>query len=210
MNAEVIINEETIEAGETAFNVSAVDPEGRIYGSQMAKSDSEGKVLRAGCIKRIDAEGSHHVVAEHIGAPNGIIISGDNRVVYVADNSEGQILAFDYDQSSGDLVNRRVFATVAEGTPDGMAVDAEGNLWVTHCGGGCVACYDGDGKQVTSVKFPTKAITACAFGGRDLDTLYVTSLGAVWRSPEDQLMGCVFALRPGVCGREPYRSRIHP
>jgi D-xylonolactonase len=196
--------------GETTFNDSMVDPEGRLYGSLMAKQDENENVLRAGCVCRIDLDGSTQIVSGDIGAPNGIMMRGDDRAIYVADNSCATVWAFDYDRASGNLDNQRAFIELSEGTPDGMATDADGNLWLTACGGGYVGCYDQDGKLIRKVDFPVSAITAADFGGETLETLYVTSLGGIWRSGPDDLSGCLFAVDAGVKGRPRHPSRIHP
>ena len=195
-------------AGESAFNDSMVDPEGRIFGSQMAKHDENNEMVQAGRICRVDQDGSYHIVAPDIEAPNGIILSGDEKAIYVADNSCATVWAFDYDRASGSLGDRRALIELSEGTPDGMDVDAEGQLWLTACGGGYAGCYDLDGKLLRQIDFPTKAITAIAFGGQQLETLYATSLGGVWRAGPDDLSGCVFAVDAGVRGKPHYRSRI--
>ncbi len=194
----------------TCFNDSTTDPEGRLLGSLTALQDEDENVLRPGCVGRIDLDGSHHIISDEIKAPNGIMMSGDDQALYVADNACRTVWAFDYDVSSGALANQHAFIELSEGTPDGMATDAEGNLWVTACGGGFVGCYDADGSLVLQVDFPTGAITACEFGGDELETLYVTSLGGIWRSSPDDLAGCLFAVDAGVKGKPRHRSRIHP
>jgi len=194
--------------GDSTFNDSCVDAEGRLYGSQMALHGENDEVIKAGRICRVDPDGSYHTVGEGIGAPNGIAISGDDRSLYVADNSCKTVWAYGYDRKSGDLGERHEFVVLPEGTPDGMDIDDEGNLWLTHCGGGCVVCYDLAGNELRRIEFPCGGITACTFGGSDLTTLYVTSLGGIWRASPDDLAGCLFAVDAGAYGRPLYRSRI--
>lgn len=194
--------------GDSTFNDSCVDATGRIYGSLMALHGEGDEVLTPGRVCRVDRDGSYTIVAEGIGSPNGIAVSGDEASLYVADNSCGTVWAYAYDPASGDLDERQEFIKLEEGTPDGMDVDADGNLWLTHCGGACVVCYDPAGKELRRIEFPTGAITACTFGGADLRTLYVTSLGSIWRATSDALDGCLFAVDAGVAGRPLARSRI--
>ena len=196
--------------GDSTFNDSCVDAEGRLYGSQMALHGENDEVLTPGRICRVDPDGSYHTVAEGIGAPNGITISGDDKALYVADNSCATVWAYAYDRAGGELGERREFVVLPEGTPDGMDVDADGNLWLTHCGGGCVVCYDLTGNELRRIDFPCGGITACTFGGLNLETLYVTSLGGIWRATPDDLAGCLFAIDVDVSGRPLYQSRIQP
>jgi len=196
--------------GDSGFNDSCVDAEGRLYGSQMALHGENEEILKPGRVCRVDHDGSYHTVAEGIGAPNGIAISGDDAALYIADNSCRTVWTYEYDRASGDLGERREFIVLEEGTPDGMDIDVEGNLWLTECGGARVVCYDPTGKELRRIDFPTGAITACTFGGADLKTLYVTSLGSIWRATPDALDGCLFGVDVGVAGRPLARSRIMP
>jgi sugar lactone lactonase YvrE len=87
--------------------------------------------------------------------------------------------------------------------PDGLTLDAEGGLWVALYGGGAVRRYTPAGKLETEIAVPATNVTACAFGGEDLATLFITT--ARQELSDDQLAaephaGAVFAVRPGVTG----------
>ena len=92
---------------------------------------------------------------------------------------------------------------MAAGVPDGMTVDAEGNLWVACFGGGAVRCYSAAGKQIGAIALPVSQVTSCAFGGLDLSELYVTT-ARYHLSPEqlveEPLAGATFVCCPGVVG----------
>lgn len=112
-------------------------------------------------------------LGENIRA-NGIMLSPDERVLYVTNGSS--ILAFDV-QADGRVTNRRDFARLdAGGTGDGMAVDAAGRLYVTSQPG--VQVFDRDGRYLGLIPTPRNAISV-AFAGRDKKTLYIVGSGAL-------------------------------
>jgi L-arabinonolactonase len=121
-----------------------------------------------------------------------------------------RIDAFDYDLASGAISNRRVFASLADepGLADGSIVDAEGCLWNAQWRGSKLVRYRPDGSVEREVPLPISNPTCMAFGGPDLDILFVTT---AWftLSPEQRaaepLAGNVFAFRPGVRGRKEAR-----
>src|SRR5690606_20496043 len=86
------------------------------------------------------------------------------------------ILAFDYDLDTGTPARRRTFVRVPEGDiPDGAAVDAEGGYWIAFFKAGRIARYLPDGTLDRELAAPTTHPTMVAFGGEDLQTLYVTT-----------------------------------
>jgi L-arabinonolactonase len=97
--------------------------------------------------------------------------------VYVADQRHNQIIVLDYDTKKGTVSNRRLFARVpaGEGMPDGLIVDAEGFIWNGHWAGSKLTRYDPDGKIERQIRFPVEHVISFAFGGEDLDELFVTT-----------------------------------
>jgi hypothetical protein len=112
---------------------------------------------------------------------NGIVWSRDGRTCWYIDTPTKRVDAFDYDVTTGRLSNRRPDVIFPDGVgfPDGMAIDEHGNLWVAMWGGGCVLCCDPrTGRIIDRIAVPgASKITSCAFGGPQLDTLYITSAG---------------------------------
>jgi gluconolactonase len=137
-------------------------------------ADKKGGVFfTVGGAYYVNAAGRVTSLGENIRA-NGIMLSPDERVVYVT-NGAG-ILAFDV-QADGTPTNRRDFATlVAGGTGDGMAIDANGRLYVSSQPG--IQVFDRDGKYLGLIPTPRNAISV-AFAGRDKKTLYVVGSGAL-------------------------------
>ena len=107
---------------------------------------------------------------------NGIVWSVDGATCYYIDTPRKAVLSFDY--ANGTLSNPREVVSTAtlESSPDGMAIDEHGNLWVAFCHGACVICYDpSSGNEIQKIDLPCLETTAVAFGGENLDQLYVTT-----------------------------------
>jgi L-arabinonolactonase len=125
--------------------------------------------------------------------------------MYYADSPQASIWAFDYDIETGNPSNRRVFCTFKDqpGVPDGSVVDSEGCLWNAQWNGGRVVRYRPDGAVDRVIEMPVRHPTCVAFGGRELDTLYITTSRLIL-SPEEvrrqPLAGALLAVRPGVKG----------
>ncbi|WP_206950608.1 SMP-30/gluconolactonase/LRE family protein [Trinickia acidisoli] len=175
------------------------DPQGYLWFGSMDDEETAptGALYRVGDDGEIERRDEDYVIT------NGPAMSPDRRTLYHTDTVGQTIYAFDVD-AHGTLSNKRVFIKV-QGTahPDGMAVDAEGCLWVGLFGGGCIERYSRDGKQIDTVAFPCSNITKLVFGGDDLRTAYVTTamkgLSAAQRERE-MLAGGLFTFRSPVPG----------
>ena len=185
------------------FNDGKCDPRGRFWAGTMAHSEAPA----AGGLYRLDPDGRVHRMLESVSISNGIDWSADARLMYYIDTPTREVAVFDYDDATGTIVNRRVAVRfpARHGWPDGMTMDAEGLLWIAEWDGGCVSRWDpATGKRARRVKLPVDRVTSCAFGGPDLDELYITS---AWsrldsdRRHAQPLAGGLFRFRPGVKGR---------
>jgi sugar lactone lactonase YvrE len=115
------------------------------------------------------------------------------------------ILAYDHDPVSGDVANRRVFASLPEeaGYPDGLTVDSQGFIWNAHWNGWKVTRYDPTGQIEREIKLPVQNVTRCAFGGAQLDELYINT---AWYSlteaerKDQPLAGDLFRVKTEVKG----------
>ena len=110
---------------------------------------------------------------------------------------------FAFDGASGTLSERRRFADVegSLGLPDGLAVDAEGGVWVALWDGGAVRRYAPDGTLDAVVPLPCGRVTACAFGGDDLGELFITTSRLELPDGVDPAAGSLFRCVPGVRGQ---------
>ncbi len=139
--------------------------------------------------------------------PNGLAWTPDFAKVFFAHTESGRIFVYDYDREGGHLRDRRLFAQVPkdDGKPDGAALDVDGCYWSALHAGARLRRFRPDGRVERDVILPVTNPTMCAFGGEDLDVLYVTSarekLSPEQVSREPQAGG-IFAFRPGVRGRE--------
>lgn len=189
------------------FNDGRCDRQGRFWAGTMQTSMG---VEPAGAMYRHDPgvePGVPTLQAQLTGltVPNGLAFSPDGKTMYLSDShpTVQLIWAFDYDIDSGTPHNRRVFVDMNAhpGRPDGAAVDAEGCYWICAIDSGQVLRFTPEGKLDRTLELPVKKPTMCAFGGPQLDTLFVTSIRPQGVDLRDQpLAGGVFALNPGVKG----------
>lgn len=189
------------------FNDGRCDRQGRFWAGSMLLDMAAGTPV--GALYRYHAGQTEPLAAQLSGliVPNGLAFSPDGRTLYLSDShpSVQAIWAFDYDVDSGTPHNRRLFVDMREhpGRPDGAAVDAEGCYWICANDAGLVHRFTPAGRLDRSLAVPVKKPSMCAFGGRNLDTLYVTSIRPDAVDLSDQpLAGGLFALRPGVTGLE--------
>lgn len=185
------------------FNDGKVDARGRFYAGTMHETDTK---LHTGDLYRLDPDGSVHVMASELRCPNGIGWSLDKKTMYFTDSPFHTIYAFDYDVASGAMENRRPFIVVpdTDGVPDGMTVDSEGCIWSAQWGGWRITRYDPAGKIERVVRMPVERPSCCAFGGKNLDELYITSAAATI-TPEERTkqpwIGDLLRIYPGVKGQ---------
>lgn len=183
------------------MNDGKVDRAGRYWCGSM-EDPGQSPV---GTLYRLDTDRSCHAVEGEIRIPNSLCWSPDSRTMYFADSRQHTIWAHDYDLETGAMTNRRVFVEVEEslGVPDGATVDAEGFVWSAQMFGGRVTRYDPDGKAERVVELPVPQITCCAFGGADMDVLYITT-ASVRMNREDlaaqPLAGGLFTVDVGIKG----------
>lgn len=196
-------------APEMRFNDAAVDPRGSLWVGTMRNNVGPGGEnleveFTGGELYRIDADGSAKVWKTGIGISNTVAWSPDGRKFYFGDSIANRIGRFDFDAETGAIGGEEAFLDgYSEGVPDGSAMDAEGCLWNTRPGAGCVICVAPDGRVARTVKLPVSTPTTCAFGGEGRRTLYITSMRSA-----DRLSGSVFALEPGVSGVADGRFRL--
>lgn len=135
--------------------------------------------LHEGALYRFDGEVKK--MLDNISISNGICWSVDNKTMYYIDSSDYNIKAYDFDLASGDISNERVIVHIKEPdhTPDGMCIDKEGMLWVAIWGGGCVNRYNPhSGNLIGCVNVAAPNVSNCAFGGSDMNLLFITTARA--------------------------------
>jgi sugar lactone lactonase YvrE len=188
------------------FNDGRCDVMGRLWAGTAydARDQALGSLF---CIER----GTIRDMGKPVTVSNGLAFSTDNRTLYHADTSAHRITAYAFDPDSGTLGEARLFKQFPSerndsygGRPDGAAVDSEGAYWCAMYEGGRLLRMAPDGEILREIPLPVRCPTMLAFGGRDMRTLFVTSVRH--KRPETELTrfplsGCVLSFRTEVPGR---------
>jgi sugar lactone lactonase YvrE len=187
------------------FNDGKCDPAGRFWAGTMSLTGDAWKEA-AGSLYSLEADGRATARLGQVSISNGIAWSTDAKTMYYVDTVLPRVDAFDFNNATGEIGNRRPVIRFHEGagSPDGMTIDADGNLWVAMWGGWKVLGYNPNtGQPVGAIDVPASQVTSCAFGGPNLDELYITSawigLSDEARAKQPQAGG-VFVARPGIRG----------
>jgi len=188
----------------TRFNDVIADPRGRVFAGMMGTDTRDGRLYR------IEPDGSYSYVLDGIGTPNGLGFAPENEYFYFTDSGTNTIYQYEYDEATGVLSNRRVFAEVPEsqGTPDGLTIDAEGYVWSARWNGNCVVRYAPDGTEEMRIDLPAERATSVMLGGDSFNSLYITTAGGDNRSKEGPGAGAVFEVAVDIRGTPEYRSRL--
>ena len=185
------------------FNDGRCDRQGRFLAGTMFMDMAAARDV--GAVSTFAADGEHRVLLDRMIVPNGMAFTPDGATMYLSDShvTSQLIWAFDYDTTTGTPSNKRVFVDMNDhpGRPDGAAVDEDGCYWICGNDAGLIHRFTPQGRLDRSLAVPVKKPAMCAFGGVNLDTLFVTSIRLNGVDLSDQpLAGGVFALQPGVCG----------
>ncbi|HEX9449421.1 MAG TPA: SMP-30/gluconolactonase/LRE family protein [Dongiaceae bacterium] len=182
------------------LNDAKVDPQGRIWFGSMDDAEKQP----SGSFYRLDLDFSFHKVDGDYICANGPTFSPDGKLIYHTDSLRNEIYQFDV-RADGTLGDKRLFARFDEkdGSPDGMATDAEGCLWVALWNGWGIARFRPDGTRDRFIPMPVGQVTSCCFAGDKLDRMFVTSarIGLTAEQLAKQPhAGSFFEVDPGVTG----------
>jgi sugar lactone lactonase YvrE len=171
------------ELGGPGWNDIVVDGRGNAYVNSVGFDMTAGEAVAPGHVVLVTGDGTVRRVAGDLAFPNGMAVTADNATLLVAESYGPRLTAFDIGDG-GELSGRRVFAEL-EDAPDGICVDAEGAVWsATVPGRRCVRVAEG-GRVLQTVDFD-RGCFACALGGPDRRTLFVTA--AEWRPDLPELV----------------------
>ena len=184
----------------TRMNDGACDPKGRFWAGTLA--DRAG----AAALYRLDRDGRTEQMLDGLTTSNGLDWSPDGRTMYLADSGPHVVHAFDFDADAGTIANGRVLIDLADelGTPDGLTVDADGDLWVAIWGAGRIRRYTADGALRQELTVPAAQSTSCAFAGPGLHRLYVTTATEDFSDEQrraDPAAGLVYRFETPATGR---------
>jgi sugar lactone lactonase YvrE len=188
------------------FNDGRCDRQGRFWAGtmhmDMAAAHAVGSLYRMTCKDGLSAPAVTGLLTQ-----NGLAWSPDGKRMYLSDSHphSRQIWQFDYDVSTGTPGNRRHFVDMSlypPGRPDGAAVDTDGCYWTCANDAGQLLRFTPQGVLDRAVELPVRKPAMCAFGGPQMDTLFVTSIRPSQQEDliDQPLAGAVFALRPGYQG----------
>jgi len=201
---DVVVEGLADEAG-SRFNDVVADPRGRVFAGTMPTDDRLGRLYRIG------VDGTVERVDDGLDIPNGMGFSLDRSTLYMAVSDDRVIYAYDYDQATGALSNRRTFVDTTDetGVPDGLTVDAAGHVWNARWDAACVVRYAPDGTEVSRLQVPPPKASSLAFGGPDRADVYVTTAVGEGDDADDHpRAGALYRTRVGVRGVPEYRSRV--
>ena len=188
--------------GKLRCNDGKCDPSGRLWVGTMA-FNCEKDAAKLYCVQ---ADGTLIPKIDKVTISNGIVWSANKKYMYYNDTPTGKIVRYRYNDRTGEILYDGIAVTLAENTggPDGMTIDSKDNLWVAQWGGSGVYCYNPyTGDLLMKIEVPAPHVASCAFGGKDLDTLYITTARAGLSEKqleEFPLSGSVFCCKPGAIG----------
>ncbi len=195
--AETLIEVE--EEGVERFNDVIATPTGDVLAGTIGSAETTGGVYRVygnGIIEKL-WDGTH--------IANGMGFSPDLKFFYWTDSTARHVYRFSYDETTSKLTGRDLIyeAPEAEGTPDGMAMAADGTFFSARYGGGALMHHAADGRAMSKIAVDAENVTSAVFGGPELGTLYVTTAQGGGAGA-----GAVFEHHAGVKGRQEFRSRV--
>ena len=190
------------------FNDGKCSPDGRFFAGTISLVKNQGDAA----LYRLDSDLSLHTAFSGVTNSNGIVWDATETICYYIDTPRLGVIAFDYSAETGQLSNEREAFSTSDiaASPDGMTIDANGNLWIAFCHGACVVCYDPTtGKELHRVELPCLETTACVFGGANLDELYITT--GIHKTEQEEHAGKLFKVTGlGVTGvpANPFKGQI--
>lgn len=188
--------------GQMRCNDGKCDPEGRFWVGTMAFKQTPG----AATLYMLDKDGNAEPKIENVTISNGLVWSADKKYMYYIDTPTRQVKRYKYQPETGAITADGVAVDIPPGTgsPDGMCMDADGNLWIAHWGGKGVYCWNPiTGKLIRKIDIPAPHVASCTFGGKNLDILFITTARAGLSAEQLKqfpLSGSVFFCKPGVKG----------
>ena len=187
------------------FNDLFCDAAGRVYtGSLRSDPFATGERI-AGEAYVVDAAGSARQLYDRVGLSNGIGISPAGDRLYHSDSAAREVIVHTL-SPAGEVRDRDVLVRLSRGeTPDGLALDEEGGVWIAVVGAGIVRRVTPDGGLDTVIDVPATMVTSLCFGGPEAAEMYIVTAD---NTDDSSRLGTIFRLHPGVRGTEVHPARI--
>lgn len=189
------------------FNDGKCDRHGNFWSCTM----DENGMLPTGHLYRYRSHGECTRIACHFKVTNGPAFSPDGQFMYLNDTVSRRVVRFHLN-ALGDIISEPMdWLTFhpEDGYPDGMTVDRHGRVWIAHWGGGCVSCHDPQtAQEVLRIPLPCTQVTNCCFGGKNLNTLFITTASTGLSSSEllaQPLAGSLFSVDTSCQGIPSHR-----
>lgn len=187
------------------FNEGLCDTVGRLWVGVMFDPLAGGGQAQQSSLHSFTLANGLETQPDRAALHNGMAWSVDGRRFFVSHSRSGEIFSYDFEPASGRLGERSTFATLpgTTGLPDGAAVDTAGGYWCAVHGGGRLQRYSADGVLDREVPLPVSQPTMCAFAGKALDALYVTSASDMLTAEQrrrEPLAGALLRLRVNAVG----------
>ncbi len=183
-------------------NDGAIDRSGRLWLGTMNTKFKEG----AGSLFCISSDLQVEKKVNALSIPNGLVWSADDRLMYHIDSPTRKVQAYQFDTKTGTIQFQKTAITIPDhlGSPDGMCIDAEGMLWIAHWNGFGVYRWNPQlGTLIDKIEVPVPQVSSCAFGGDQLDQLFITTAREGFGPDESERYpdsGSIYITTPGVRG----------
>lgn len=185
------------------MNEGACDPAGSFYCGSMAEDAAEGR----GSLYKLNPDGSVTTILSSVTISNGLSFSADGSVAYYVDSPTNTVSRYRVDRDTGAWSDPTPVVEIDRdlGVPDGICLDRDGGVWVALWDGGAVHRYDSNSGNLTHrVQVPVSRPTACALGGPELSTLFITTSALDSDPASDPLAGALFRSPAPVSGTLPF------
>ena len=189
------------------INDGKTDPEGKLWFGTM---DNPERSIKNGSLYCLDKKLILHKVDRNYFITNGPAFI-DSKNFYHTDSRAKTIYKIKINNKL-EIIKKKIFKKFnpKDGSPDGMTLDQNKNLWVCHFGGGCISVFNSKGKKIHKIKFPAKNITNCVFGGKNFSELFVSSAKKGMNKSElkkYKLSGSFFVVKTNTKGTEAKKYR---